>query len=120
MSTSHLATAGTRAGPCLSCGACCAFYRVSFYWAEAEHHGIDAAALRQVNPRLACMAGTDRQPPRCHALQGAVGRRVACSIYASRPSPCRELQPGEEKCAKARAAHGLPPLEMDLPPDMAA
>ncbi|MBB8903342.1 YkgJ family cysteine cluster protein, partial [Escherichia coli] len=21
--------------PCITCGACCAFFRVSFYWAEA-------------------------------------------------------------------------------------
>ncbi|EMK5322830.1 YkgJ family cysteine cluster protein, partial [Escherichia coli] len=21
--------------PCMTCGACCAFFRVSFYWAEA-------------------------------------------------------------------------------------
>lgn len=120
MSTSHLAKAGTREGLCLSCGACCAFYRVSFYWAEAVQLGIDAGALRQVNPWLACMAGTEKHPPRCHALQGEPGHRVACSIYAMRPSPCRELQPGEEKCNRARAAHGLPPLLLDTQPDMAA
>ncbi|WP_142908916.1 CxxCxxCC domain-containing protein, partial [Klebsiella pneumoniae] len=22
--------------PCMTCGACCAFFRVSFYWAEAD------------------------------------------------------------------------------------
>ncbi|HBP8873638.1 TPA: YkgJ family cysteine cluster protein, partial [Escherichia coli] len=22
--------------PCMRCGACCAFFRVSFYWAEAD------------------------------------------------------------------------------------
>ena len=22
--------------PCMTCGACCAFFRVSFYWAEAN------------------------------------------------------------------------------------
>jgi Fe-S-cluster containining protein len=93
---------------------------VSFYWAEAEQFSIDAIALRRVHRWLVCMAGTERHPPRCHALQGEVGRRVACSIYPSRPSPCRELQPGEDKCQRARAAHGLPPLATDVPPDLTA
>ncbi|MBR7358785.1 YkgJ family cysteine cluster protein, partial [Klebsiella pneumoniae] len=22
--------------PCMTCGACCAYFRVSFYWAEAS------------------------------------------------------------------------------------
>lgn len=25
--------------PCMSCGACCAFFRVSFYWAEGSDAG---------------------------------------------------------------------------------
>lgn len=33
-----------------------------------------------------------------------------CSVYPQRPSPCREVQPGDEKCNKARDRHGLDPL----------
>jgi Fe-S-cluster containining protein len=44
-------------------------------------------------------------------LDGAVGEKSICRIYEQRPYSCRELQPGDEKCQKARAAHGLPTLE---------
>lgn len=96
---------------CQQCGACCAFFRVSFYWAEATQLGLPDSYLEQVNAHLACMAGTNRATPRCHALHGEVGQRVTCGVYTTRPSPCRELQPGDEQCNKARAGHGLAPIE---------
>lgn len=95
---------------CQSCGACCAYFRVSFYWAEAEQRGLPPDAVAQVTPHLACMAGTDAVPPRCHALEGTVGQAVGCRLYEQRPWPCRELQPGDDKCNRARAAHGLAPV----------
>lgn len=96
--------------PCLHCGACCATFRVSFYWAEAEALHLPAALTEQLNPFYSCMAGTNRPAPRCHALYGTVGGAVACSVYHQRPSPCHELAAGDEKCNRARARHGLPPL----------
>jgi hypothetical protein len=96
---------------CQQCGACCAFFRVSFYWTEAVTRGLPEEAVEQVAPLMACMAGTNDRDPRCHALTGTPGQRVACSLYESRPSPCRELQPGEDKCNRARARHGLAPLQ---------
>jgi Fe-S-cluster containining protein len=84
---------------------------VSFYWAEAEEHGMRPEAVEQITAVLACMAGTNRPQPRCNALQGEVGRDVTCAQYAQRPSPCREVQPVDEKCGRARARHGLPPLQ---------
>ena len=27
---------GEEPNPCIECGACCAYYRASFYWAEAD------------------------------------------------------------------------------------
>jgi Fe-S-cluster containining protein len=98
------------ADTCQRCGACCAHFRVSFYWAEAGALGLPEAAVEQVTPLLACMAGTNQAQPRCHALEGRVGEWVDCRLYGQRPSPCRELQPGEEKCNRARARHGLPPI----------
>jgi Fe-S-cluster containining protein len=83
---------------------------VSFYWAEAPQLGLPEALVEPVTPHLACMAGTGAVSPRCAALAGTVGKQVTCTQYARRPSPCRELQPGEAKCNRARAAHGLPPL----------
>ena len=96
--------------PCQQCGACCAAFRVSFYWTEALESGLAEALIEKVSAHMACMAGTNGQQPRCHALQGEVGKEVACTAYAQRPSPCREVQPGDEKCTRARARHGLAPL----------
>lgn len=96
---------------CLTCGACCCHFRVSFYWQEAEQRGLDESKLVQITPWRVCFSGTEREQPRCVHLQGSVGTHAACRIYEQRPHPCRELQVGDEKCLKARAAHGLPPLE---------
>lgn len=95
---------------CQRCGACCAYFRVSFYWGEADDAPggtVPAALTRPVNAHLRCMAGTERRPSRCVALAGEIGREVACTIYDRRSSSCQELQPGDEKCLRARAAHGL-------------
>lgn len=108
--------------PCLACGACCAHFRVSFYWAESEPFlggNVPVALTTRLTPHRAAMLGTDCANPRCAALEGAVGGQVRCTIYENRPSPCRELDPswlhGEasEKCDAARRAHGLPPLTPD-------
>lgn len=96
--------------PCLSCGACCATFRVSFYWAEADQRRLPVELIEPVNPWLACMRGTWASQPRCHALQGEVGRHVSCAVYEARPEPCRDVQPGDDHCRKARSKHGLPPL----------
>ena len=95
---------------CQRCGACCATYRVSFYWAEADdapRGTVPAALTRQVSAWHRCMAGTEAHPVRCVGLQGEVGQGVACSLYAQRSSTCREVQPGDAQCLRARARHGL-------------
>lgn len=96
------------ANPCQACGACCASFRVSFYWAEAEARGLPAEFTEQLNPWMNCMAGTNRRAPRCVALAGTIGAEVGCRAYDQRPEPCREVQPGDGQCLKARARHGLP------------
>ena len=95
---------------CQQCGACCAAFRVSFYWAETLETGLSDDLVERVSAHLACMAGTNQPAVRCRALQGEVGKDVTCTVYAARPSPCREVQPGSEKCNKARARHGLPEI----------
>ena len=113
MRTRQQVASGSDAEPvsiCRQCGACCAFFRVSFYWAEAPQRGLPETCIEPVTAHLAGMAGTNRPVPRCCALQGEIGRQVSCLVYTARPSPCRELQPGDEKCNRARARHGLPPL----------
>lgn len=102
--------------PCLNCGACCATFRVSFYWSEAISLKLPEALTEQVNPWFSCMAGTNHKNPRCQALSGEIGQPTRCQVYQQRPSPCHELQPGEDKCIRARSRHGLPPLAAEWHP----
>jgi Fe-S-cluster containining protein len=95
---------------CLNCGACCAAFRVSFYWAEAEGRGLPVSLTEKLNPWMSCMAGTNAAAPHCVALSGKIGQRVACEVYPQRPSPCREVAPGDDQCRRARRVYGLPPL----------
>jgi uncharacterized protein len=104
--------------PCLTCGACCAYFRASFYWSEAHPAtGVTPADLAtKLTPYHSVMRGTELTPPRCVALHGTIGERVHCVIHAVRPSPCRQFQASwidgvhNERCDRARVAHGLVPL----------
>jgi len=107
------------ANPCLSCGACCAYYRASFYWTEssdAAPGGVPEEMTEKLNDFRLAMKGTGGSSPRCIALNGFIGRAVACSIYERRASVCREFEPSwknnhaNPRCDKARAAWGLPAL----------
>ncbi len=42
---------------------------------------------------------------RCAALDGKIGVRVACTIYATRPHGCKNVQPGDDECMQARHSH---------------
>jgi len=95
---------------CLSCGACCKTFRVSFYWAEILELGLPAELTEQVTPHIACMAGTNAGQSGCVALGRGDAGPMACGVYAQRPSPCRELDIGDDKCQRARARHGFPPI----------
>ena len=95
---------------CQRCGACCAVFRVSFYWAEADDASggtVPVAWTRQVSPQLRCMAGTEVAPVRCIALAGEIGQAVGCRIYDQRSTTCRSVEPGDSQCRKARAAMPL-------------
>lgn len=102
--------------PCLSCGACCAAFRVPMYWSEAEDRGIAPALTEKIDPLRVAMRVDDSSHLRCIALEGEIGLATACTIYAQRPSPCRDLGAAWEdglpspQCDRARARHGLPPL----------
>ncbi|HAF93574.1 MAG TPA: YkgJ family cysteine cluster protein, partial [Pseudomonas sp.] len=104
--------------PCLTCGACCAHFRVSFFWGECASSGgtVPDDLTVQISPFHVAMRGTESKPARCVSLLGEVGCGVRCTVYEQRSSPCREFQAawenGEpnERCDAARAAHGLPPL----------
>lgn len=106
--------------PCLTCGKCCAHFRVSFYWAEADdapEGQVPCALTEKVNLHLRSMKGTLVAPRRCVALEGVVGRGVSCQIYEQRPSVCREFEPWLEnglpnpECQELRQTVGLSPLQ---------
>ncbi len=111
--------------PCLTCGACCTVFRVSFYWGEAEREfgGIVPTELTEdFTAFRRCMKGTNQKMPRCIALYGDVGRFVYCTIYDNRPSPCHQFGitfkdgiwhasvTNQMRCNKARVIKGLSPL----------
>jgi Fe-S-cluster containining protein len=110
--------------PCLDCGACCAFYRASFYWSEADPElggTVPPELTESLTPHMAAMKGTCSNTPRCIALHGNIGERVECTIYPVRSSACRDFpfawdsgQPNP-RCDKARSAWGLPPLHPPAP-----
>ena len=105
--------------PCITCGACCAYFRASFYWAETDLHSggtVPAQMTEKLTPFRSVMKGTNQPNPRCIALEGEIGSCVSCSIYEQRASVCRDFEfswqngAPHDRCDKARAAWGLPPL----------
>lgn len=105
--------------PCLDCGACCSHFRISFYGGESDAHPggfVPDRLVVPINPVMACMKGTEKGGARCVALEGEIGVAIGCSIYAHRPTPCREypvwLDDGTPNpdCQRLRAAIGKPPL----------
>lgn len=105
--------------PCLSCGACCACFRVSFYWGESDAAPdgyVPSELIQAISPYRAAMKGTDQPQPRCVALAGEVGKEVFCTIHPKRPSPCREFNASweqgvfNEACDRARKKYGLAAL----------
>jgi len=106
----------SEAHPCLSCGACCASFRVDFSVYESEDNGgrVPRGLIEEVNDFTCRMRGTDYASPRCAALTGKVGEKAACGIYEWRPSPCREFAAGSDACNRVRLRHGLPALDSGL------
>ena len=105
--------------PCLSCGACCALFRASFYWAETSEYtpgGVPSDLTIKINDFYVAMKGSEKNPPRCDGLIGMIGRKVHCKIYENRSSICREFKPAFEddvpspRCDQARIAWRLKPL----------
>ncbi|PBD41306.1 zinc/iron-chelating domain-containing protein [Klebsiella pneumoniae] len=104
--------------PCMTCGACCAYFRVSFYWAEADDAGglVPSALTEPLTPFLRCMSGTNQRQSAARPCLAISATPFTALIYENRPSPCREFamsgENGEENdaCNRARARYGLPPL----------
>ena len=78
----------------------------AFAWGR----GVPVAMTLPVTAGIVRLCGTDASEPRCIALAGEIGQAVRCTIYAERPSPCREFDIEHAACNRARQRHGLPPL----------
>jgi len=101
--------------PCETCGACCAFYRVSFPCAETDNIDglVPIGMTSYLNESTRFMQGTETKNPRCIALEGQVGNSVKCLIYENRSSACRNFKISWENnignflCDKSREFYGL-------------
>jgi hypothetical protein len=107
----------------MSCGACCAFFRATFYWTEADKVAggtVPEELTEKLNDFRVCMKGTAQKNPRCIALQGEIGKAVYCSIYQDRSSVCRNFSVADNPdpnhgCNKARKHWSLPSIPNALP-----
>lgn len=108
-----------KANPCLECGACCAFFRASFYWGESselQENGVPIELTDKLNDFRLVMKGTNRSQPWCIALKGIIGKAVFCAIHPRRSSICRDFIPSWEngepnkRCDQSRAIWGMAPL----------
>lgn len=103
------------AHPCLTCGACCAYFRVSFHWSETDpalggRVPIELTDALRTHERV--MRGTSQSQPRCIALDADIGRYSRCSIHDRRPSACAAVPASLNSTAQRavrqiRLAHGL-------------
>jgi Fe-S-cluster containining protein len=106
------------ADDCRSCGACCASAEggdvLAYGYADltrADVEQLSRHTRRKIQESF--VGGENRHmiPAKelpaggatCMFLRGTPGSRCSCSIYASRPSVCREFNPGSHRCRAARA-----------------
>jgi len=102
--------------PCETCGACCAFFFVTFPDTETSNTigGLVPIDMTSKLSSSRCfMKGTNARYPRCIALEGKVGCHVKCLIYENRPSACRDFKLSWENnrgnflCDQSREFFGL-------------
>lgn len=84
---------------CEKCGACCCF---KWSWPVLRRDRSDASGIPKKMQRedYPLMKTTDS---RCIALDGKVGEKVCCMVYADRPNSCRQFKAGSDLCKEARS-----------------
>jgi uncharacterized protein len=104
---SKASNGGGDRSPCQACGACCAY---SANWPRFSTEAESDLAL--IPPRLVNARGSGMRcdGDRCAALDGRIGERTSCTVYAMRPEVCRTCMPGDAECTMARRKFGLPAL----------
>jgi len=91
-----------RVPDCLVCGGCCAWSETwQVLMGPRDGEGIPDELIDFDNQRMQSWGH------RCAALEGEIGCRVGCSVYADRPLVCREFQAGSEDCRMVRRRFGF-------------
>jgi Fe-S-cluster containining protein len=106
------------AGECQSCGLCCIFYASRTFCMPIAADGIQPPKrLIQIGPSLQKkhphVSDTTKYlrivkdriwegHSRCAALVGVQHESIRCGIYESRPTACREFDPGSPECLRIR------------------
>lgn len=97
--------------PCMDCGACCSYFRVDFK--RENNPQVPAAVIFLKKNGIASMKGAEIFKGRCESLEGKIGEKCSCKIYANRPDVCNLfpvwLPNGLQnpKCIAARKHFGL-------------
>ncbi|HEY4202501.1 MAG TPA: YkgJ family cysteine cluster protein [Devosiaceae bacterium] len=89
---------------CQSCGACCSYSASWPRFSTESDAELDLLPAKFVASNL---SGMRCEGERCSALEGKVGVKTSCQIYAIRPQVCRTCAPGDDDCLMARKAFGL-------------
>ena len=85
---------------CQTYGACCAYFRVSFYWGEADDAPggtVPVGLTQKLDHYQRCMAGTSTRAPRCVALSGEIGQQVGCTISPVHGSAANRVRSGTKQ-----------------------
>lgn len=84
---------------CVACGGCCAWSETwPVLMGDGDGAGIPDDLIDFEHWRMQSWGH------RCAALEGELGCRVGCTVYANRPLVCREFQAGSEDCHMVRRA----------------
>jgi hypothetical protein len=81
-------------------------------------YNVPKDVTEKIDAKTRAILGTNEVRPRCVALKGRIGHAVECTIYANRPSCCREYKASLEdgmrnsRCDEARRGKGLRPLRL--------
>ena len=103
---------------CQSCGACCCNIDENRAERYVDYVEVGARAALTRHPallrRLTVVNNAGERhmrlrgrEQRCIALQGRLGVRVTCAIYALRPAACRRVEPGSRECRRDRRERGI-------------
>ena len=93
---------------CAQCGSCCRFIVIPNNWLRSLPSDYRKWLTLHLDPHPDGLG----VPMRCRALELKDGK-ARCTCEATKPSICREWEPGGPDCTETRALFGLGPLTGD-------